>query len=1157
MIFRFTLTDEGNNSKVISEPSGWEDAQLGFERSDWFSLVEVFESTFLTYGANSNIDGGRDWIKNVETTYGIDSNLAVLVEGDYYENGNWETVYKGILPIQMFVESLDISGNLLQIVFSGPDFWSYWKARYGTQVDVRGTQTVSEQAQLLTGTVIPTPYINLPLPSQKIIKQYQGIQKYNQLINLRDPLYPSGISQLTFQFTGVDLDTDIINEIDTKFEYGVNGFDTIPFALFIVKDSGEMEVDFSFSVSMADNTADGADGQLAGNQNRNVRPDGSLNGWIQVNGETPIQCGIVHRTYPPFLRNDGQKTYYVGSNGELIDFVFKTTGYGGTNQPLSLRKNDSVRFYLELTGTNQIPTPLIGGNIIAPIVVYGSQGWQNENFPFLLSGWEDAGYSRYSGLVSSALDASLPHSANPQVDSTTGYPLYTIDGVNPPVAGDSYIVGVAGNINGIAVDIGWIVQALVSNPGTSITKLLTGTVSCSPSSAVLTGVGTHFTSLITSPALHDSTGRFIGNIASITDDTHLTLLANPSITLSGATFGVLAWWVSQISIMSGLEAYGRSHLNVIFNTTSDDAATGLFQAAGINAYTLTDPNITGPLEVGDSLYVQFANNNTGASTLNIDGGGAVPIINPDGSALIANDIISTLIAAGTNTYTLAAYAGLTQLIEGLILVVKFTNANTGASTLNVNSFGAISIYTKIGAAGAGEIPAGSVLALVYDGTNFVITDTDQTVSGQIYVLNYDGGSFVLTPISNTEGITPTATKTAQAFLAHDVAAGICDRITEVSGLFYSDYFGNPWTSIPHASIGCGSNTALLKGLHVRGYTLPQKSYFSSMQDWYEGAHPIHCIGIGYETINGQDAIVCEPMDHFFDASSMSILLSNVQNIKRYADNDNIFNQIQIGFSKWESQADTGTGSPSGLDDPQSQRNLLTRFKFVGQLITILSGWVGASLTLETTRRKGNLLSANYTYDNDTFVVATKSNGDGTFTPELNENFSSITNLNNKETRYNNRITPMRNFLRWIDYLSGCLQDYRSSSRFSFTSGTGNYNMASTMSSNCPGDDTGVNVAENGNFPISMTPLFIPKLFEIEHELDWQDYKTLRANKNKAIGISQTNTGHVPFFIKSCRYQIAKGTFKITAWCKQPFNIQIIESTLSHRRHGDEYAPNYD
>lgn len=72
--------------------------------------------------------------------------------------------------------------------------------------------------------------------------------------------------------------------------------------------------------------------------------------------------------------------------------------------------------------------------------------------------------------------------------------------------------------------------------------------------------------------------------------------------------------------------------------------------------------------------------------------------------------------AGTDTYT-SAYA-LTALAANQLFYGTFTNANTGAATLNINSLGAKAIQYKGSALSAARIPAGSNALLMYDGTQF-------------------------------------------------------------------------------------------------------------------------------------------------------------------------------------------------------------------------------------------------------------------------------------------------------------------------------------------------------------------------------------------------------------------------------------------------------
>jgi hypothetical protein len=293
--------------------------------------------------------------------------------------------------------------------------------------------------------------------------------------------------------------------------------------------------------------------------------------------------------------------------------------------------------------------------------------------------------------------------------------------------------------------------------------------------------------------------------------------------------------------------------------------------------------------------------------------------------------------------------------------------------------------------------------------------------------------------------------------------------------------------------------------------------------------------LGYDKLSGNDIIRVERKEYFYDDGTPLVNLSNVYSIKRSYDSEHHFNQVEIGYDKWQSQAATGTGTASGIDDSQTKHTYNSRFRRIGNKITLFSKWVAASLTLETTRRVGVLKSSNYTYDDETFVIALRSLGAGGFTPELDENFTTLTNLTNKETRYNSRLTPARNFLRWANYLNGCLQSYIGSV-FKFASGEGNFDMTSQMSTSCLGDSTLVN--EKGNISVTSDFLFIPMPYEINHYLTWEEYKQIRDNRNLCIGISQTEANHKKFFIKTLEYQIGTGLLKLIAWPKEPFDIVV-------------------
>lgn len=292
-------------------------------------------------------------------------------------------------------------------------------------------------------------------------------------------------------------------------------------------------------------------------------------------------------------------------------------------------------------------------------------------------------------------------------------------------------------------------------------------------------------------------------------------------------------------------------------------------------------------------------------------------------------------------------------------------------------------------------------------------------------------------------------------------------------------------------------------------------------------------------------------EQYKGSEGTSVDFSYVKNITSKYDNDRIWNKVSIGYTKWESE------DVSGIDDPQSKRTFATRFKKVGKGIDLYSEFIAASLAIEKTRRTTREKSSDYKYDNETFIIALNpleqdespelSPDVLNFIPELDENFSSVNGLLASETRYNLRITPTRNFLRWQDYLQGPLQSYLGSD-FKFTSGDGNYSMSSIMDDNsCLGDGYGGNeLDENGSIPVDTDFIHLPDLYEIEHQMEWDEYVQIRNNRKKPIGISLTDTDHKPMFIKTLSYKPGEGKFTAILWAKEYLDLSVISDTTPMR-----------
>lgn len=366
--------------------------------------------------------------------------------------------------------------------------------------------------------------------------------------------------------------------------------------------------------------------------------------------------------------------------------------------------------------------------------------------------------------------------------------------------------------------------------------------------------------------------------------------------------------------------------------------------------------------------------------------------------------------------------------------------------------------------------------------------------------------------------------TTPGFLIHEAGNAVTDRIIGRDGTFYSEYLGNTDTQIQsYDEDGCGSTYGLTRGLNVRGYSLADKPFFMSFDTYWNGINPLFNLGLGYETLGSPEleVIRIEPKRYFYNPTT-SIDFDFVNNIERSYNPEFVFKAIEIGFEKWSAE------SASGVDDPQSKRVYTTRFKTVGKEIKILSKFIGASLAIEQTRRNRVEQGKDWRLDEDVMIIALNLDGSPEYQPELDENFTSITNLLNEETRYNIRLSVARNFERWKDFFNGCLQWYVGED-FNFASGEGNFDMTSTLdSSDCEGTDPTTVVDEKGDIEVTDDFLFMPVVYTFEHPMTWEHYKTIRENRNNAIGVSRTDENHISCYIMELEYQLThrRATFTV-------------------------------
>lgn len=417
--------------------------------------------------------------------------------------------------------------------------------------------------------------------------------------------------------------------------------------------------------------------------------------------------------------------------------------------------------------------------------------------------------------------------------------------------------------------------------------------------------------------------------------------------------------------------------------------------------------------------------------------------------------------------------------------------------------------TQIGATQAGSNVLGFASGAAYNLTTTLNLSANDSVFiygvltltglGIVGTFNLTGTTFLNTFTVQANTVYPDTV--ADVFNVQDVWESVFEKVTGQVGCFESDYF----------SIGCGKNYNITKGACLRGYSLADKPLAMSVDDIWKGLDPIHNLGLGYKEVAGVKKIEVEKISFFFDKTPV-VFFDNVPNFIQTYNLEKIFRSITIGFKSWS------TESGSGIDDPQTKHVYNTGFPTVGIDISVISDLYAASLGIEQARRKRKEKNTDYRLDESNIIIASTAVSGQTL-PELDENFTSITNLLNSDTRYNSRLTPAENFLRWREYFNGCMQ-LGSIGRYIFASGEGNTSMTSQLDGgDCDPSDF---KSEGGDIDITSDFIFLPEAFKCSIPMTRTEYNSILANRKKAIGMSETVGGYLPYFIMDLDFGIISG-----------------------------------
>lgn len=308
------------------------------------------------------------------------------------------------------------------------------------------------------------------------------------------------------------------------------------------------------------------------------------------------------------------------------------------------------------------------------------------------------------------------------------------------------------------------------------------------------------------------------------------------------------------------------------------------------------------------------------------------------------------------------------------------------------------------------------------------------------------------------------------------------KIKDAAESILSKIIGHDNVLISNKLDTCAGYNAVAKGIHIRGNSMTTKKPFMSLDEWWAGANPLYCLGLGYDGTN----IEIEAREDFYDKVPV-LYFSAASNIEKKVHLDKYYKSVEIGFEKWSAE------SESGVDDPQTKKTYATPFKTIGKDEKVLSKFIGASLAIEQTRRNRVEAGKDWRLDEDWLLIALKSDD----SVETGADFDSITGLLNSDSRYNVRHGVARIFTRWQKWFQGCLQN-KVGQDFKFTKGEGNYEMVST---NPSGDcEPILTLAEDQDIEITDDFIHLGDEFKVTLPMRYASYKIVNSNRKKAVAI---------------------------------------------------------
>lgn len=410
-----------------------------------------------------------------------------------------------------------------------------------------------------------------------------------------------------------------------------------------------------------------------------------------------------------------------------------------------------------------------------------------------------------------------------------------------------------------------------------------------------------------------------------------------------------------------------------------------------------------------------------------------------------------------------------------------------------------------------------------------VMDLNYISSNGDLTLNFEYDELTINLYSETVD-NPT---TGKAIAIHEGWSRLCEIITDQPLAFKSEFFGRVGSGgLSYPDNGYGAFTAYMSGKTIRGFE-DDLRIETNLKDMFESCWSVWGIGLGVENLNGVWVVRAEEITHFY-SDTILLKLDFVPKIQMRHVQDLVYNEVELGYRKWE------TENTNGLDEPNTSVVWSSQFiKSNKNRLTAISPYVAGMYPIELTRREG-ITTKDTRYDEEIFFIALNTTTAEKIpialtTAEKDENFVVSAGLISPETAYNLRLMPNLAYQRlanqftggWVKMSSDTVKLAETEGNigvlYSYSPTTDNITFPGLV---YPGGYNGSaqsNVQDKTYVDNLMgtrgLPLWEPEEYTFEYPLPFTDYLSFLANPYGLIRFSDTHKDHLEGWVMKLEYNL--------------------------------------